>query len=161
MGKRKYPCFINKMKQTLMKQTIRILTTLLTLLLSMLHTVSAQTSATYDEPYRPQFHFTPPAGWLNDPVGMFYYEREYHMHYLGAPDKPGGWGYSWIHYVSKDLVHWQPLTPSVPGNKNVSIGGGSVVDDKNTSGLKSGQEKPLVLFWNSMSAIPGDGFVAD
>ena len=52
------------------------------------------------------------------------------------------------------------LTPSVPGNKNASIGGGSVVvDAKNTSGLQSGNEKPLVLFWNTMSAIPGDGFV--
>jgi fructan beta-fructosidase len=143
-----------------MKHTNRIFTTLLTLLLSMLHTVSAQTHATFDEPYRPQFHFTPPAGWLNDPVGMFYYEGEYHMHYLGAPDKLGGWGYTWIHYVSKDMVHWQPLTPSVPGNKNASIGGGSVVvDAKNTSGLQSGNEKPLVLFWNTMSAIPGDGFV--
>ena len=114
----------------------------------------------YDEPHRPQFHFTPPANWLNDPVGMFYYEGEYHMHYLGASDKPGGWGYGWKHYVSKDMVTWLPLSDSVPGDKKASIGGGSVVvDTNNTSGLQAGKEKPLVLFWNTMSSIPSDGFV--
>jgi fructan beta-fructosidase len=114
----------------------------------------------YDEPHRPQFHFTPPANWLNDPVGMFYYEGEYHMHYLGASDKPGGWGYGWKHYVSKDMVTWLPLSDSVPGDKKASIGGGSVVvDTNNTSGLQTGKEKPLVLFWNTMSSIPSDGFV--
>jgi fructan beta-fructosidase len=144
-----------------MKHTLSLLAILLTAMLGFVHAADSPAPATYDEPHRPQLHFTPPTGWLNDPVGMFFYEGEYHLHYLGAPDKPGGWGYAWIHYVSKDMVHWQPLTPSVPGNKTASVGGGSVVVDvKNTSRLQSGEEKPLVLLWNSMSAIPGDGFVA-
>ena len=143
-----------------MKPTLTIFTALLLAPLAALHAADSPKPATYDEPHRPQLHFTPPTGWLNDAVGMFYYEGEYHLHYLGAPDKPEGWGYTWIHYVSKDLVHWQPLAPSVPGDKTTSIGGGSVVVDvKNTSGLQLGEGKPLVLFWNSMSAIPGDGFV--
>ena len=125
--------------------------------LAELHATEA---APYDEPSRPQFHFTPPKDWLNDPVGMFFHEGEYHLHYLGAPGKAGGWGYTWIHYVSKDIVHWQPLAPSVPGDKTGSIGGGSVVVDlRNTSGMQVGKEGPLVMFWNTMSAIPGDGFV--
>ena len=33
----------------------------------------------YQEPYRPQFHFTPPTHWMNDPNGMFYYKRESHL----------------------------------------------------------------------------------
>jgi fructan beta-fructosidase len=140
-----------------MKTTLKFLTGLLLVPLAAL---KAADPSTYDEPNRPQFHFTPPANWLNDPVGMFYYEGEYHLHYLGAPDKPGGWGYTWSHYVSKDLLSWQPLAPSVPGEKKTSIGGGSVVVDvQNTSGLQVGKEKPLVLFWNTMSAIPSDGFV--
>jgi len=28
------------------------------------------------EPWRPQFHFTPPSQWMNDPNGMVYYEGE-------------------------------------------------------------------------------------
>ena len=136
------------------------LTALLLAPLAAIHAADSPKPAAYDELYRPQDHFTPPTGWLNDPVGMFYHEGEYHIHYLGAPDKPGGWGYAWNHYLSKDMVTWQPLADSVAGDKKTSIGGGSaVVDLKNTSGLQSGEEKPLVLFWNTMSSIPSDGFV--
>jgi len=63
----------NKMKH--------LLTALLLAPLAALHAADTPAPATYDEPYRPQFHFTPPVNWLNDPVGMFYYEGEYHMHY--------------------------------------------------------------------------------
>ena len=90
---------------------------------------------------------------------MFYHEGEFHLHYLGQPEKPGGWGDRWVHLVSKDMLHWQELALSVP-SAGGSIGGGSVVvDAKNTSGLQSGEEKPLVLFWNSMQSIANDGFV--
>ncbi len=135
---------------------MRIFTTLLTFLLILQYPLTAQKPALYDEPYRPQFHFTPPVNWLNDPIGMFYYEGEYHMHYLGQPERLGGWGDRWVHYVSKDLIHWQELGTSIIGG-----GGGSVVvDEKNSAGLQSGKEKSLFLFWNTMTAIPGDGFVA-
>ena len=33
----------------------------------------------YDQPLRPQFHFTSRMGWLNDPNGMVYYDGEWHM----------------------------------------------------------------------------------
>jgi len=144
-----------------MKPTLHLLTTLLLTPLAALHANDSPEPATYDEPYRPQFHFTPAKGWLNDPVGMFYHKGEYHLHYLGAPGKANGmgWGDTWVHLVSKDMLHWQELAPSVPGAGG-SIGGGSVVVDmKNTSGLQSGDEKPLVLFWNTTEAIPQDGFV--
>ena len=46
--------------------------------------------------------------------------------------------------MSKDLIHWQPLAPSVPGDKKGGVAGGSVVVDvNNTSGLQAGKEKPL------------------
>lgn len=138
--------------------TLTFLTILLLAPLAALHAADSPKPATYDEPYRPQFHFTPPTGWLNDPVGMFYHEGEYHLHYLGQPERPGGWGDRWVHRVSKDMLHWQELAPSVPSGRGQG-GGSVVVDVKNTSGLQSGEEKPLVLFWNSMKSIPGDGFV--
>ena len=120
---------------------------------------AAAGSATNHEPHRPQFHVTPARGWLNDPVGMCFYAGEFHLHYLGQPEKPEGWGDAWMHLVSQDMLHWQELAPSVPGAGG-SIGGGSVVvDANNTSGLRSGEESPLVLFWNTMTSIPGDGFV--
>lgn len=33
----------------------------------------------YDEKYRPQFHYSPAENWMNDPNGLVYYEGEYHL----------------------------------------------------------------------------------
>ncbi len=44
--------------------------------------VSAQAllaQGTYDEPWRPQFHFTPPKNFMNDPNGLVYYKGENHL----------------------------------------------------------------------------------
>ena len=95
-----------------MKPTLTLLVALLFAPLTALHAADTPAPATYDVPNRPQFHFTPPYGWRNDPSGMFYYKGEYHMHYLGAPEKAkgGGWGNVWMHLVSKDMIHWDNLT---------------------------------------------------
>ena len=40
---------------------------------------------TEEELYRPNFHFTPKKGWMNDPNGMFYYNGYYHLFYQVNP----------------------------------------------------------------------------
>lgn len=93
-------------------------------------------SARYDEPYRPQFHFTPAQNFMNDPNGLVYYKGEYHLFYQHNPFA-NVWGHmGWGHAVSRDLVHWRHLPVALREENGVMIFSGSaVVDWRNTSGL--------------------------
>ena len=42
---------------------------------------NAQPDALYNEPYRPQYHFSPPTNFMNDPNGLVYFNGIYHMYY--------------------------------------------------------------------------------
>ncbi len=44
----------------------------------------AQT-ATYDEPCRPQFHFSVPVNWPSDPTGLVSHKGEWHVFYQHNP----------------------------------------------------------------------------
>ena len=103
---------------------------------------------TYNEPFRPQFHFTPAKNWMNDPNGMVFYDGEYHLFYQYNPfgDK---WGnMSWGHAVSGDLIHWKHLPVALYEENDVMIFSGSaVVDWKNTSGFGKNGEPPLVAIY--------------
>ncbi|MCB0666385.1 MAG: glycoside hydrolase family 32 protein, partial [Saprospiraceae bacterium] len=49
-------------------------------------TATAPEVTPYREVHRPQYHFSPPEMWMNDPNGMVYYEGEYHLFYQYYPD---------------------------------------------------------------------------
>ncbi len=96
----------------------------------------AATDSYYGEQYRPQFHFSPEANWMNDPNGMVYYAGEYHLFYQYYPDS-NVWGpMHWGHAVSTDLVRWQHLPVALyPDSLGYIFSGSAVVDKNNTSGL--------------------------
>jgi fructan beta-fructosidase len=91
----------------------------------------------YNQPWRPQYHFTPPQNFMNDANGTVFYKGEYHLFYQYNPEG-NVWGHmSWGHAVSSDMVHWQNLPVALheePGQYMV-YSGSAVVDRDNTSGL--------------------------
>ncbi len=102
----------------------------------------------YDQPYRPQFHFSPREHWTNDPNGLVYFDGEYHLFYQYNP-RADVWGHmSWGHAVSGDLLHWQELPVALPEENGIMIFTGStVVDERNTSGFCTNGKPCLVAMY--------------
>ncbi len=105
-------------------------------------------AAAYDQPYRPQYHFSPRENWTNDPNGLVYFEGEYHLFFQYNP-VGDQWGHmTWSHAVSRDLVHWEQLPPAIPEENGTMIFTGStVVDENNTSGFCTNHKPCLVAIY--------------
>jgi fructan beta-fructosidase len=102
----------------------------------------------YNQPYRPQYHFSPREHWTNDPNGLVYFDGEYHLFYQYNPFGDV-WGHmSWGHAVSRDLLHWQELPVALPEAEGVMIFTGStVVDTRNTSGFCAAGKPCMVAIY--------------
>lgn len=111
----------------------------------------------YREGWRPQFHFTPPMNWMNDPNGLVYFGGEYHLFYQHNPFGDA-WGHmSWGHAVSRDFVHWQHLPVALPEEDGLMMYSDSVVVDKgNTSGFSKAGEPPMVAAYTAYNSATGD-----
>lgn len=83
------------------------------------------------DPYRPRYHFLPPAGWMNDPNGVIEIDGRYHLFYQHNPDAPVWGNIHWGHAVSGDLVHWQDqpiaLAPDTSGLDEGGVWSGCAV----------------------------------
>ncbi|KAJ5421462.1 hypothetical protein N7491_009907 [Penicillium cf. griseofulvum] len=115
----------------------------------------AALAQTYNELYRPQYHFTPAKNWMNDPNGLLYYNGVYHLYYQY---NPGGdtWGaMSWGHATSTDLTHWNhhPVALLARGYPDhiteMFFSGSAVADTQNTSGFGTDGKVPLVAMYTS------------
>ncbi len=112
--------------------------------------VSSQSAqfGSYNEPYRPQIHFSPQKGWMNDPNGMVYYKSVYHLFYQYYPDSTVWGPMHWGHATSKDLIHWQRQPVALyPDSLGYIFSGSAVADIPNTSGFAKNSGIPLVAIF--------------
>jgi len=102
----------------------------------------------YTKKNRPQFHFSPPANWVNDPNGMVYYKGEYHLFYQYYPESTVWGPMHWGHAISKNLTHWinQPIA-LYPDPIGYILSGSVVVDYNNTAGFQQGAKKTLAAIF--------------
>ena len=99
----------------------------------------------YTEKYRPQFHFSPEANWMNDPNGLVFFDGEYHLFYQYYPDSTVWGPMHWGHAISKDLVHWTHLPVALfPDSLGYIFSGSAVVDERNKSGFAFGDIPAIV-----------------
>ncbi len=66
-----------------------------------------------NDPYRLNYHITPPYGLLNDPNGFIEYNGTYHLFYQWNPYECNHGSKFWGHCVSTDLVNWQEVKPAL------------------------------------------------
>ncbi len=114
-----------------------------------------QRAVTYEERFRPAYHFTPARNWMNDPNGLVFHNGEYHLFFQHNP-RGNRWGHlSWGHAVSRDLVNWRELGVAMPERDVMIFSGSAVIDAANTSGFASSRTPPMVAFYTGHD--PDDG----
>ncbi|WP_026769570.1 glycoside hydrolase family 32 protein [Asinibacterium sp. OR53] len=118
------------------------------LLMVIVTTLSSQAQSTYQEPHRPQIHFSPKEKWMNDPNGMLYYKGTYHLFYQYYPGAMVWGPMHWGHATSTDLMHWQHQPVALyPDSLGYIFSGSAVVDEHNTTGFGTGGQTPLVAIF--------------
>ena len=107
------------------------------------------------DPRRPGYHFTVPAGWINDPLGVTWHEGpeggRYELFYQFNPQAPV-WAPNcrWGQVTSPDLVRWEDASTALePGPDETGCWSGSVVvEDDGT---------PVIVYTSILAEAPGQG----
>jgi fructan beta-fructosidase len=119
-----------------------------TLLATGLNAQKPANTSYYSEPHRPQIHFSPEAHWMNDPNGMVYFNKQYHLFYQYYPDSTVWGPMHWGHAISTDMMHWQHQPIALyPDSLGYIFSGSAVADVNNTSGFGKDGKMPLVAIF--------------
>ena len=97
------------------------------------------------EQFRPDYHFTPSKGWMNDPNGMVYVDGVYHFFYQKYPYDTSWGPMHWGHATSRDLIHWehQPIA-LYPDELGFIFSGSAVYDTQNSSEYGTNENPPII-----------------
>jgi levanase len=102
--------------------------------------------------YRPQIHYAPAKGFMNDPNGLIFHQGEYHLFYQHNPFEPKAGHVHWGHAVSPDLLHWRELPEAIGETAaGQAFSGSAVYDRHNTSGLFPGRAGGVVAIYTRAS----------
>lgn len=114
------------------------------------------------DPTRPGYHFTAPAGWINDPLGVSWHEGidggRYELFFQFNPHAPV-WvpECRWGQATSPDLVRWRnPRTALEPGPEETGCWSGSVVVDDGVPVIVYTSVRAEALGMGRIALAPGD-----
>ena len=114
---------------------------------------------TYQEPLRPQYHFTSRRGWLNDPNGLVWKDGVWHLFYQHNPYNHGWDNMTWGHATSPDLFHWKELPPALfPDAEGSMFSGSAILAPKGNAGFPVKGDSALILAYTAhgpSSYVPG------
>nr|QIX12409.1 MDL6 [Mayetiola destructor] len=121
------------------------------LLIALIMVLNSFSSGLYDEPYRPQLHFSPPVGWMNDPNGLVYHDGIFHLFYQHDPKTTIQGQMHWGHAISTDMIYWTNLDIALTPPKGIAyFSGGAIIDYNNVTGFQmSANVKPLIAIFTA------------
>lgn len=107
-----------------------------------------------NDPMRPAYHLTPPAGCMGDPNGGIYIDGWYHIFYGLNPfsSSPGGW--YWAHAKTKDFLHWKHFEPGITpafhlGLNNIGSGSTFITENGIPIAFYSASKEGSMKFWRA------------
>lgn len=104
----------------------------------------------YQEEFRPMVHFSAKIGWINDPNGLVFDGKTYHMFFQHNPADSNWGNMTWGHAISDDLVHWHELNSALqPDRLGTMFSGSGIIDKRNVTGLKNGDRDPVLVYYTA------------
>ncbi|WP_294366363.1 glycoside hydrolase family 32 protein [uncultured Ruminococcus sp.] len=107
------------------------------------------------DPWRPEFHVSPPVGWMNDPNGLCQIGDTHHLFFQYSPfDTKPGLNY-WGHFSTRDFVHYTYQEPALCSDEQFDCHGvysGSVL-------VENGQ--PLAFYTGNVKKVGAYDYVEE
>lgn len=97
--------------------------------------------------YKPEVHFTPSYGWMNDPNGLVYHDGIYELYYQHNPRGIDWNCMTWGHARGTDLLHWEDLGDVLEPDENGLMFSGCAI--RNDRGLLGLPKDALLFFYTA------------